>query len=744
MNCAVFTGTDPAANLQELLRHIPLGSGSLCAVVPDFRSTLAIEREILNHRGMSSLRHKIYTIEGISREILSHTGVAPEIIGNHVKRALLAEIVKSRIKGHSRYYTVARYPGFIRLLITFLEEIRSSTGKILTKDPELISIANAYESHLNRLRLTDHEGIVSMALESGMSGYFAELFDGPLIVDGFYDFTDKQLELITILIQKSGRSAVTCVYDKSRPELFRLPGRLLSELIALGAKIVEVPSVMQSGPDYILSGFRGGTYDGLWNAGEVEMHMFRSESSEADWVAGTIRSLIVNKIYRPENIMIVSRNGYSFSSPMAAMFKKHGIPVEGDIVRPLASHPLVQTVLDALDASIDPQEDIIVSVQKSGYTGQMNSRSSSLTEIMDDRAWSCMIAENDSPEGFVSSMKRMLEWLNIKVNLDGGGLGSLAIFETVVYDRFMCLLDEFAAFYSGFIPMMKAREFSGLLKLFIQDITLPDRVSPARGVCVLDANHARFVRRDVVFFTGLDNTSFPAQYKTHSLFDSETAFMLRNHKELEEGLLFYMTILGAKKLFFTFPGIDDEGKDSSISPFLREIKENLGDRLNPVFHHGVPGAACMEGFVDEQGRLETIVRVLRDSDDESSGIWSSLNRRNGEIVKTVEASVRAYIQLSEMKDMNLNHPHSKSIIGDEWGKKPILPVTDLELYCSCPIKFFLTRILKLQTQRLTADGLEPSEKGSIVHEILAHFFRRLQTEYGTTIILDKNTLNLTG
>jgi len=735
MNLTVFTGPCPNANLTELFRRTPLGNGSLCAVVPDFRSVIAMERRLAELTERASLGYKVYTIEDLSKAILSLSMHIPETIRNHVKRALLAEIVKSRIGDQSKFYDVSGYRGFISLLISFLEDFRGTDNIIIPRDSELATIAKAYESHLNRLGVTDHEGSIALALKSEMVERFAESFTGPLIVDGFYDLTEKQFELLSRLFKSFKRAAVTLVNDNSRPSLFSLPGKLISKFSSIGARIVEVDSKPSSYPEIVLSGFMNGEYRGYGECGEVEIHMFRSKTSEADWIAGKIRTMLVDGVCRPKDIMIVSRNAADFGSPLNNILKRHGIPVEGGITQSLITYPLIKLVLDALDASINPDEKNILNVQNSCYTGKKSSTEHFASEFMDDRAWSCMIAEIDSPEGFVASMKKMIDWLNIKSNLDGAGEKNTAILESVVYEKLIELLDEFANFYSALRPMMKAVEFNNLLRIFLSDIPITERPSSGQAVLLLDVNHARYIERDVVFVRGLDNSSFPKINDIYSLHNPEIASKIRRHKDMEEGLLFYMSISGAKSLYLTFPGIDDEGKYSSISPYLKEIQKNIDSWSKPVLHAGVPGAAWENGYVSERGKLENIIRVLKESGDSPVSLLSSLLKSNNPTSEVIKNALHAHVKLIEDQNMNLNAEDSKEILAEDFGNEHIFSVTELELYISCPIRYYLSRILGLKPDRLSYDGLDSLERGNIIHEILANFYISLKQKTGKTKFL---------
>ena len=131
MNLTVFTGPDSSANLTELFKRTPLRRGPICAVVPDAHSVTAMQKRLAGLTGDSFLGHRVYTFESITREILSLDGNPPGVIRGYIKRAILAEIVKSRIGAQSKFFSISSYPGFISLLVSFLEEVRSrSDGRV--------------------------------------------------------------------------------------------------------------------------------------------------------------------------------------------------------------------------------------------------------------------------------------------------------------------------------------------------------------------------------------------------------------------------------------------------------------------------------------------------------------------------------------------------------------------------------------------------------------------------------------
>lgn len=735
MNFTVFTGPYSAKNLDELFMHTPLGLGSLCAVVPDTRSAFEMERRIAKLRGGTSLGSVVYTMERLAREIISLAERVPETVKNHVRRALIGEIVKSRIGDISPYFHASRYPGFVSIVASYLEDIRSSPEIRPHHEPVLESIAQAYASHLNRLGLIDHEGAVNAAVSSGMADRFATSFSGPLIIDGFYDLTDRQFELVSYLCSFFRRSAMTLVHDASRPMLFTVAGRLLSRLQAIGAKTVMVESHPSNVPEIMFSRFMTGhTAERKERAiphlpGCVEVHHFRSERSEADWVAGSIRTKVVNGTWQPEDILIVSRKIKNHAHPLFTALNRHGITcIEEGCSRPLSAVPVVKLTLDALDAAIQPDRERILLVQRSFYTGARSTGRQPFGDT-DDSSWSCMIVDDDSPEGFVYSLKKMLASLEIEGTLAHAEDSSRTTSERTTLEKLMESLDDFALVYSALRPKMKAVEFSRLLRTFLGDVSITDNQASGRGIVLADVEYARYLRRPVVFFTGLDNASFPARHDIYSLHDTETARSLREKKDSEERQLFYMSHAGAEDLYLTFPGIDDEGKDSSISPFLRELVEDAPFPLEPVLHTGIPGEAWEGGFSAERGRSEQVIRKLRmlEADGNEDEPVTALFAAND-----IERAIRNHLRLREHVGMSLISHEAKTHLANEWSERRIFSVTSLEDYITCPIGFYFSHVLGLKAERPVVDELDARERGILIHTILADFYRALRESNGRT------------
>jgi len=497
--------------------------------------------------------------------------------------------------------------------------------------------------------------------------------------------------------------------------------------------VIHVPAASTGTAGNVMSGFRGGKYPESGDPEDVQVHTFRSEGSEADWIAGKVHSLIEQGNYGPEDIMIVSRCGRDSGGPIGRALKLFGIPVQDGFERPLATHPVVRLILDAVRASIHPENEALMSrVQMSNYVGGKTPGMWNPLKGIDEKGWSCRFAEFDTPEGYAACLLEMLEDLNIRENLDGGGDERRALSEIAAHDTFVGLLDEFSTVYGMFRKMMKAGEFYDCLTRFLGGVTLHDIPSEGRGVLVVDVNRARYITRRVVFMTGLDDTRFPAGEPPFTLHAPPGADESRGHRRAEEPLLFYMAAAGAESLFFTFPGIDDEGNDHTMSPYLREICEGIRAWSTPRFHPRIAGAATEAGSPGPRGCAEQVMRALKRNRSNAHALLSEIGKRDVFLERRIMKAIASCLRDFHFNAVELSSHPSFVEAAAAWDENRVFTVTDLRLYLECPIKFFLRRFLDLSVDTTVPGDINPDVRGLLVHEVIARFYRELEKRKGGT------------
>ncbi len=740
MPLTLYTGPDPAAIRREVLRRTPTHQGCVRVLVPDTRSARDLERTAAELENGARMGIRTVTMDRLAAAIVEIDGPSPAIIGRHVRRTLLAEIIRGRMPG-SRFAPVAEYPGFCDLVAAYLEDARSRGDGRVSGDRVLRSVAAAWEGHLARLGAADHEGIVLQALMGDRINRFAARCD-TFIVLGFYDLTDRQFELVSRIVRVGHRNAVGIVYDPERPDLFRIPGQLIERFRALGARGIAVPCPPRHGADRFLDRFipdgfdrsaersadhadyggnpgREGSPDGGVNRdGSVDIHTFRSEAAEADWIAGTIARMTAGGA-DPADIMIVTRGGLRHGSPLERALRRHRVPLEHGFPLRFADHPVARHALTALEAAVRPERrDCFLRVVRSSLT-TITERNG--PDGVDDRGWTCMIAETDAPAGHAAALLRILDAL-------GTARACATLPATTgypadeAYARLIDLIREFARVYRHTRPLMRAGEFLSLFRAFLAGVDIPDGAPAGRGVLAAEAMHARYHVRPVGFFAGLSADAVPARTAAFSLHNPDVAVELRERRAAEEPLLFYLSLRGAERIILTYPGVDDEGRDDAMSPYLRTAVDVLC--MDAVTRHtAVSGAAWEGGAAGERARLERIIRLIRDSGPNMTANLSALETVDPAAAAAVARAARTAIHLAAVEGVDLGGHPSLASIRERWGGARPFAVTDLEAWIACPLRFFYERALGLRIDTTVPGELDPALRGSLAHEILAGFYR---------------------
>ena len=107
---------------------------------------------------------------------------------------------------------------------------------------------------------------------------------------------------------------------------------------------------------------------------------------------------------------------------------------------------------------------------------------------------------------------------------------------------------------------------------------------------MLSAASARHLRIPYLFLAGLSEKSFPAADRADGVYSEaenqrfiEAGLPLpsRSDRQTDEMLLFYETITAAtRRLYLSYPAIDDSGEPLTPSPYLKEVEQPFG--------HGTP------------------------------------------------------------------------------------------------------------------------------------------------------------
>jgi RecB family exonuclease len=303
------------------------------------------------------------------------------------------------------------------------------------------------------------------------------------------------------------------------------------------------------------------------------------------------------------------------------------------------------------------------------------------------------------------------------------------------------------------------------------DIIGSDRVGSSGDesgyVRVLSAESVRSLRIPYLFLAGLSEKAFPAPDREDRLYseadyvrliDAGLPLVARSERTREEMLLFYEAATRAtKRLYLSYPALDDAAQPLFPSPFLSEVEEAFGkgaiprteqkdlspipreDELFCQFDFRVKAVAtALDGNV---ALLAGLMQRGRGGDEETGrqGNQRGLVSPTPPLPLSPSSSLAAGLELIyQRQDRDsfgpsegmLQSAAARSALSEEFNPQRTFSATDLERYAGCPFRFFLERILKIEPLEDLALEFDVLERGRVVHDVLSVFHKAVNARLG--------------
>ncbi len=309
-------------------------------------------------------------------------------------------------------------------------------------------------------------------------------------------------------------------------------------------------------------------------------------------------------------------------------------------------------------------------------------------------------------------------------------------------------------------------------------------------VRVLSAESVRSLQIPCLFLAGLSEKAFPAPDREDRLYseadyvrliDAGLPLVARNERTREEMLLFYEAATRAtKRLYLSYPALDEAAQPLFPSPFLSEVEDAFGKGAIPRTEQKdlSPIPREDELFCQFDFRVKAVATALDGNVALLAGMMGGEERGEGRGLGT---SVPSQVGSGQSAVGSGKSHHQQSAISNQQSTIPLLsplpplpflaagleviyqrqdrdgfgPVegilqsaaaraalarqfdpqhtfsaTDLERYAACPFRFFLERILKIEPLEDLALEFDVLERGRVVHEVLSRFHQSVNDRLG--------------
>jgi ATP-dependent helicase/DNAse subunit B len=292
---------------------------------------------------------------------------------------------------------------------------------------------------------------------------------------------------------------------------------------------------------------------------------------------------------------------------------------------------------------------------------------------------------------------------------------------------------------------------------------LPTVGDESGRIRVLSASNIRSLHIPYLFLAGLCEKAFPPPDREDRLYseaeyarlvEHDLPLVTRSERNREEMLLFYEAVTRAtKRLYLSYPALDDSAQPLSPSPFLIEVEQACGkDKIAKVEDSDFrPVKKTDQPFSPSEFRLAAMSEAIEGNPRWLAGLKSStkfaatqpsppapLPFPLGEGI-LVARNLFAGLELTILRqDYERFGPaegiflgeQSKKVLQKDFSASRTYSVTELESYAGCPYRFLLEKILKIEPLDDLALETDYRERGQKIHAVLATFHQKINERHG--------------
>lgn len=333
---------------------------------------------------------RVFLFDGLTRFILRHTSHDRRPIEDAVKYFLLEQIIaRLTTTGVLQYLpAIARLPGTVESVGSVIGEIKRagmnpvllreliSTGQPQPRDLDIAAIYEAYQQALDEHRLMDADEATASALHilqsrPDLPSSLAQTTT--LFIDGFFDFTPIQKNLLRYLIERIPEVMVNLTYDPRHPTVFAEPVgdtfqffERLSQPMPIEHNAATLPHAPALEP--LRTGLFNAQAEASAELPPITILSGASMAHEVEEVVKEIKRLIVEQNFRPQEIGVIVREPSGYLKAIHDTLRHFGVPVALHWREPLTAVASVKAAMKVLAARVAHEEtEPYLSLLKNDY-----------------------------------------------------------------------------------------------------------------------------------------------------------------------------------------------------------------------------------------------------------------------------------------------------------------------------------------------------------------------------------------
>lgn len=787
-------GSGKTEYLRGLLsKKLATQSGACILLVPE-QFSFESERAMLDLVGAKKLlRADILSFTRLAHSVGEYAGKQHKLSVDDGARVLIMSLVLEALQDKLQYFSkfTAR-SALIKQLLTFVTELKqcdvapqslhsaavqTENTLLKTKLNELNLIAELYNAMLSQHYYDDLDLLTETAQLIPQTDYFK---GKTVCIDAFAGFTKQERNVLEQIMRQADDVWISlCTDSKSKNGGFSVFDNVTQEYMHLktcaqrqGVRIAEpvMLSAVPEGKDPALCFLEQKLY-----APKKERYAQAADSicicaagnraDECDFVARSIKHLLLDEKLRCREIAVVERTQDTYDKELTESFKKYGIPYFEDKRQPIENQPLITLIHCLLKAaSVSLTTETLMRYLKSGLTGLADEDIAELENYavmwkIDGTKWRDDFTAN--PDGLGLEMtetrEKRLEALNairkkavgpilsfrksfaektgreksellyrylvrekirdalvgFAAALNQNGKAALAEEQNDVWEALMQMLDKLAAVVGD--RVISAKRYAELFEILLSTIDLGRIPQGLDDVLIGAADRMRIPSCRAVFVIGANSGVFPLDPPTDGILNDRERKWLESagiiladtaeYKVVDERFAVYRALTGAtEKLYVSYSLADFKGK----TLFPSEIITELHAMFPAVKTVDTALLSAAERIESTASAFEALAEHIR----ENSVLTQTL-RLYFDKQPDYAARVAALHQLVQHGEMKFREPAvAKALFGENMQ----ISASRSELYYKCPFEYFCKYGIEAKPRK-TAE-LDPAQSGTVIHFVL--------------------------
>lgn len=783
-------GENSAIKLECLAKDISASLSSdrevLC-IVPD-QFSFEFDNSLYSYLGAKDFnRITVLSFKRLAKALTEQYGTKTGILVNPENRLAIIYLALKRVKSEKLLKIFSKQidkPNFIKEVDSIIDSLTrngitpemlenassSSSGTISDKLFDVFLIYKAYCDELKQRGLRDES---SMLLEAARiadeNGYFK---CKDIYLDRFDSFSPDELKIIDAAIRDAHSVTVSLGLPNTYKPSFISP---FSLVVQTQNRLVSYASDHNKPVKYIRSNkevsrslsilrVKENAFTPIsvkqTNDGSVSLISADTVYEEADFVCAMISSLVSDKGYTYNDIVVFTHDVDTYSRVFESAFERYNIASFIDSRIPASSMSLALYVLSGIEAAATrkPDTDKILTFIRSPFSF-LNEQEISLIEDycikwnIDGEMWLDSFAEDKElcTAEYINSIREKIilplqklslsckkgtakqvasafnEFLKdihiayrakavIEDSLDSDKTENARLFKQLWNALMNCVSSIYLTV--GDTPMT-LKSFGELLRILLSSKTVSNPPQKLHSVKLCDVSRSIISTPKVVFVVGLNDGKFPAEIKKNGIFSSrdmqaleslgvqfETSLSTRLDAER---LDCYNAICHATdRLYLSYSNADVMGKTINPSGLIKKVSSMLSTPIKtalsyPIeFYCKTPASAYY--------RFATAKKC---SPDELASVYESL--------LSIPEYREKLLRLANKLD---SHRLSPEISRSLFASSDIyVTPSKIDVYNSCNFKYFCRYGLGLDPIRPVA--VDPANRGTVMHHVfqyvLMHF-----------------------